>query len=111
MTYSIIALPPFERELKRLSKKYPSIKGDFAVFIDQITKNPIQGTPIGKDCYKIRIAITSKQKGKSGGARIITCMKLIKLKIYLLAIYDKSEKENISENELDRLLKIIAETI
>ena len=111
MTYKIIALPPFERELKRLSKKYPSIKGDFAIFIAQITKNPIQGTPIGKDCYKIRIAITSKQKGKSGGARIITCVKLVKQKIYLLAIYDKSDKENISDNELDRLLKIIAETI
>ncbi|MFH1004278.1 MAG: type II toxin-antitoxin system RelE/ParE family toxin [Bacteroidota bacterium] len=111
MSYSIIALPPFERELKRLSKKFPSLKGDFAIFIDELMKNPIQGTPLGKDCYKIRIAITSKQKGKSGGARIITCLKLVKFKIFLMAIYDKTDKENISENELSRLLKIIAETL
>ncbi|MBI4646166.1 MAG: type II toxin-antitoxin system RelE/ParE family toxin [Bacteroidia bacterium] len=111
MSYSIIVLPPFERELKRLSKKHPSLKADYAIFIDDLTKNPLQGTPLGKDCYKIRLAITSKQKGKSGGARIITCLKLSKSKIFLMAIYDKSEKENISENELDKLLKIIAETL
>ena len=58
-----------------------------------------------------QFAIASKQKGKSGGARIITCVKLVKSKIYLMAIYDKSEKENISEQELDRLLMIIAETL
>ncbi|OFX30155.1 MAG: hypothetical protein A2X08_09770 [Bacteroidetes bacterium GWA2_32_17] len=111
MNYSIIALPPFERELKRLSKKYPSLKHDYAIFINDLTKNSLQGTPLGKNCYKIRIAITSKQKGKSSGARIITCLKLSKSKIFLMAIYDKSDKENISENELDKLLKIIAEIL
>ncbi|PIY02990.1 MAG: hypothetical protein COZ21_11295 [Bacteroidetes bacterium CG_4_10_14_3_um_filter_31_20] len=111
MNYSIIALPPFERELKRLSNKYPSLKGDYAIFINDLTKNPVQGTPLGKNCYKIRLAITSKQKGKSGGARIIICLKLNITKIFLMAIYDKSDKENISEKELDRLLKIIAKTL
>ncbi len=111
MSYSIIALPPFERALKWLSKKFPSLKNDFDIFIDELTNNPTQGTPLGKDCYKIKFAITSKEKGKSGGARIVTCAKLVKSKIYLMAIYDKSEKENISEQELDRLLMIIAETL
>ena len=111
MSYSIVALPPFERELKRLSKKFPSLKSDFGSFIDELTNHPIQGISLGKDCYKVKFAIASKQKGKSGGARIITCVKLVKSKIYLMAIYDKSEKENISEQELDRLLMIIAETL
>ena len=84
-----------------LSSSYPQI-----IFVSSI-----QGTPLGKDCYKIKFAITSKQKGKSGGARIITCVKLVKSKIYLMAIYDKSEKENISEQDLDRLLMIIAEAL
>lgn len=111
MSCSIIALPPFERALKRLSKKFPSLKDDFDIFIDELSNNPTQGTPLGKDCYKIKFAITSKQKGKSGGARIITCVKLVKSKIYLMAIYDKSEKDSISEQELDRLLMIIAEAL
>jgi hypothetical protein len=59
---------------------------------------------MGKDCYKIRMAITSKGKGKSGGSRVITCVKVINQTAYLLSIYDKSEKENISDKELDALL-------
>jgi hypothetical protein len=43
-----------------------------APIIDELTENPTLGTPIGKDCYKLRIAIASKNKGKSGGARMIT---------------------------------------
>ena len=111
MSYSVIALPPFERELKKLSKRYSSIKEDFGNFLEELEENPKLGISLGKDCYKSRMAITSKKKGKSGGARIITCLKVVKSKIYLMSIYDKSEKENISETELDRLLKMIAESI
>jgi hypothetical protein len=55
-----------------LAKKYPSLKSDFTDFLESLAENPTQGTPLGKDCYKIRMAISSKNKGKSGGARIIT---------------------------------------
>ncbi|MFN8255404.1 MAG: type II toxin-antitoxin system RelE/ParE family toxin [Bacteroidales bacterium] len=59
---------------------------------------------MGKDCYKIRMAIASKNKGKSGGSRVITCVKVVEHHVYLLSIYDKSDKENISDKELDALL-------
>jgi hypothetical protein len=59
---------------------------------------------LGKDCYKIRLSIKSKGKGKSGGARIITCVKVIDGNVYLITIYDKSEKESISNKELKELL-------
>ena len=52
------------------------------------------------------MAITSKGKGKSGGSRVITCVKVVDQDVYLLTIYDKSDKENISDKELDELLKI-----
>ena len=65
------------------------------------------GTPIGKDFYKIRLAITSKGKGKSDGARVITCIRIIANTVYLAAIYDKSEKEDISDKELKELAKQI----
>jgi len=111
MSYDIIVLPPFEKELKRLSKKFPSLKSDFIIFIDGLSKNPSQGTPLGNDCYKCRFAIASKQKGKRGGARLITCLKIANSRIYLMAIYDKSERESISEKELDGLLRLIADTL
>ena len=60
--------------------------------------------PLGNNCYKIRMAISSKNKGKSGGSRVITFVKISQTTVYLLSIYDKSEKENISDSELKELL-------
>ena len=62
---------------------------------------------LGNDCYKIRMAIASKGKGKSGGARVITCFKIMHGTVYLLTIFDKSEQENIPDKELRELLKFI----
>lgn len=69
-------------------------------------EEPKQGQPLGKDCYKIRMAITSKGKGKSGGSRVITCVKIVAGSVFLLSIYDKGDKESISDKELDSLLKL-----
>jgi hypothetical protein len=74
-----------------------------------LENNPIQGVALGRNCYKIRFAISSKGKGKSGGARIITNIVISDETVYLLSIYDKSEKENLSDNELDELLKFVPE--
>jgi mRNA-degrading endonuclease RelE of RelBE toxin-antitoxin system len=100
MNYKIFPTHHFGKELKRLAKKYPSLKKEFASLINSIIENPKMGTFIGKDCYKIRIAVKSKGKGKSGGARVVTYLYIKTKVVYLLTIYDKSEKENISSNEL-----------
>jgi hypothetical protein len=73
------------------------------MLIDSLEQNPVQGKSLGKDCYKIRIAISSKDKGKSGGARFITCVLIDNTEVYLLTIFDKSEKENVSDQELKEL--------
>jgi hypothetical protein len=70
-----------------------------------LESNPKLGTPIGHDCYKIRIAIKSKGKGKSGGARVITNVYFTGRRLFLLTIYDKSEEDNISDKELLDMLK------
>lgn len=72
-------------------------------------ENPDRGTAIGKNCYKIRLAIKSKGKGKSGGARVITNFVVINDAVYLLSIYDKSDKENLSDKELNELLQSVPE--
>lgn len=64
----------------------------------------MQGTPIGKDCYKIRLSIKSKGKGKSGGARLVTCVIAVDERVLLLSIYDKSEQADIPDKFLDQLL-------
>jgi mRNA-degrading endonuclease RelE of RelBE toxin-antitoxin system len=72
MSYKVRTIPNFEKALKRLAKKYPSLKLEYVALLDSLEQNPEQGTPIGNHCFKIRIAIASKGKGKSGGARVIS---------------------------------------
>ena len=104
--FDIVVTTNFKKEVKRLVKKYPSLKSDLLKLVEMLEDNPMQGIALGKDCYKIRMAISSKRKGKSGGSRIITCVKLIASTVFLLSIFDKSEKEGVSDKELDELLKI-----
>jgi mRNA-degrading endonuclease RelE of RelBE toxin-antitoxin system len=105
MSYSVYSIAPFDRQLKRLSKKYPSLKNDFIHMVRSLEENPEQGTPLGTNCYKIRLAITSKGKGKSGGGRLISNIVVSEKSVYLLAIYDKAEQETLADNELSELLK------
>lgn len=103
MGYEIRTISSFEKQFKKLSKKYPSLKSDLLKLIKQLEANPFLGTSLGKDFYKIRLSITSKGKGKSGGGRIISCVKIIKNIVYLAAIYDKSEMSGITDAELKLL--------
>jgi mRNA-degrading endonuclease RelE of RelBE toxin-antitoxin system len=105
MSYSIITTHRFEKELKRLAKKFPSLKNEFAELITDISENPENGTFIGNNCYKIRLAIGSKGKGKSGGARVITYLYIETETVYLLTIYDKSEKTDLKPNELADMIE------
>ena len=109
MSYNVIAVPTFSKELKRLAKKYNSLKADLAVLFESLEENPIQGTALGRNCYKIRLAISSKGKGKSGGARLITNIVVADETVYLLSIYDKSERDNLTDKELDELLRNVPE--
>ena len=105
MSYSIIPTNKFEKEIKRLIKKFPSLKNEYANLIADLKTNPTRGTPLGDDCYKIRIAIASKNKGKSGGARVITYVVVEETSVFLLTIFDKSELDNIPDKELKAMVK------
>jgi len=107
MSFEIKSTPVFLAEAKRLAKKYNSLKHDISALATSLSITPKQGTPLGKDVYKIRLAITSKGKGKSGGARVITCVKIIAKTVYLVSVYDKSVQSDISDKELkERISKI-----
>ncbi|WP_016775785.1 type II toxin-antitoxin system RelE/ParE family toxin [Anaerophaga thermohalophila] len=105
MNYKVLYTNTFKRELKRLSKKYVSLKSDFENLLEKLEKEPFQGKPLGNNCFKVRLAIKSKHKGKSGGARVIIYIRIVHNELILLTVYDKSEKSNISQKELDEIIK------
>jgi mRNA-degrading endonuclease RelE of RelBE toxin-antitoxin system len=109
MNFKIESIPPFSRQLKRLAKKYPSIGKDLAELGNDLLENPTKGIPLGNDCYKIKLQISSKGKGKSAGARVITWVRIVEEIIFLLTIFDKSDMENISDKELKSLLNYLEE--
>ena len=110
MPFNVITSTQFLSDLKPLAKKYPSALEDLKALIGKLENNPFfESEPLGQDCYKIRLAITSKGRGKSGGSRVITCVKVMANDVHLVSIYDKSEKENIADKDLTRRLKKIFE--
>lgn len=108
MICNVTSTPDFKSNLKVLCKRYKSMKKDFGDFLEELEKNPFQGSELGKGLRKIRLAITSKGKGKSGGARVITVTAIVSVEetdVTLLTIYDKSDRETIKDSELKKMLK------
>ncbi|RLD55402.1 MAG: hypothetical protein DRJ05_13010 [Bacteroidetes bacterium] len=108
MSYKIETIPVFDKQVKKLSKKHTSFKDDLTELALSLNEVPTQGIPLGNDCYKIRMAITSKGKGKSKGARLITHIYFSGEIIYMLYVFDKSEIENISPKKIKELLSYIS---
>ena len=117
MKSKIILIDNFRRRAKPLLKKYASLVSELEKLGNELLENPRTGTIIGENLYKIRLSVKSKGKGKSGGMRLITYVVEIELiveetreqdfTIFLLTIYDKSERNNISDKEIEELLKDI----
>ncbi|GGB84601.1 type II toxin-antitoxin system RelE/ParE family toxin [Dyadobacter sediminis] len=101
--------PEFKKEYKRLSKKFPSPESDIKLLIEELYKNPTLGKSLGSHAYKIRCQVKSKGKGKSGGVRIITYYLEEDYKIYLLNIYDKSERQSISAKQIRDLIQSVTD--
>jgi mRNA-degrading endonuclease RelE of RelBE toxin-antitoxin system len=107
----------FRKKAKHLLKKYDSLKSELLHFQEILLENPDFGTPLGNNCYKIRLAVKSKGKGKSGGLRVITYVvaNFVETEnekiINLVTIYDKSEFTTISNKELGKLIEEIKKEI
>ena len=98
----------FARAAKRLAKKYRSFKNDYENFLKSIKENPLQGDEITKNIRKIRMAIESKGKGKSGGARVITFNILTDIQngqVVLLLIYDKEDASTVKTNVVKQMVR------
>jgi len=105
MNYSVKTLPDFDKEVKRIAKKHKGIKSDIAKLIDDLEENPTMGTDLGQNVYKIRLAISGTNKGKSGGARVITYIVVVSEIVYLSEIYLKSEHDTVDADLIVQRLK------
>ena len=105
MSFNIQTTDDSERDIKQLSRRYRSFKENLSKLLDALEQDPQQGEPLGKDCYKVRLAISAKRKGKSGGARVITCVKIVDEQVFLIALYDKSDLETMKDAAIVQRLK------
>lgn len=105
MSYSVELSANFKKEAKRLIKKYPSLKMELVELFTTLEDNPTIGIPLGNDMYKIRLAIGSKNKGKSSGARVLSFVKVTQRMVLLFSIYSKGEVDNLTEKEIKELFK------
>ncbi len=107
MRFEIHTISHFDKRVKKLVKKYKSIKKDIAELSSELESNPYIGVDLGGGVRKIRMAISDKGKGKSGGARVITYTVEIdglNGRVTLLTIYDKNEQDSISKDDIALLM-------
>jgi len=92
----VIATQAFIKSAKSIAKRYRSFNDDYKKLVDELTKNPHLGVDWGNGYRKVRMAVASKGKGKSGGCRVIT-LDMVERNgcLYLLYAYDKSDYDNV----------------
>jgi len=105
MNLKISSLDSFGRDVKRLYKKYKQLSTDLKNLQNILKEDPRSGIELGRYCYKIRLANSSVPTGKSGGFRVIYYFLDKDDHVYLMAMYSKSELENISEDKIIEILK------
>lgn len=107
MSFEVRTTPHFEREAKALAKRYRSFKDDLRGLIRELSEDPMQGTELSPGIRKIRLAIVSKGKGKTGGARVITytiCASVSEGRVYLVDVYDKSDFSTVDVSVLKKMI-------
>lgn len=108
MNFEVNTTSGFEKSVKSLIKRHRSIKSDLNKLITSLEENPLQGDELSPGIRKIRMAISSKGRGKSGGARVITYTVIVSEtggRVYLIDIYDKNDYSTVDVNIIKRKLK------
>lgn len=105
MSYNIILTDHFIKEARKLTKKYRSLNAELKALSYKLTENPTLGVHLGHNVHKVRLALASKGKGKSGGGRVITLVKVIDEVVYMVSIYDKGQLDNLTKEQNIELLE------
>ena len=105
MNLNIKTLSCFDKDVKRLFKKYKKLPTDLKTLKEELSDNPKSGVELGNGCYKIRLVNSSVPTGKSGGFRIIYYYIDLDDNLYLMSMYSKNELENIDDKTILNILK------
>ena len=99
-------------EFIRCSKKLGLTEKERSVIISELASRPTSGNEISGTGGMRKIRFASTGKGKSGGYRVITFYTGEKIPVFLITIYAKNQKENISakeKNMMQQLSRLIVE--
>lgn len=110
MGFEIIPTSEFEKAFKTLAKRHRSLKNDLLDFTRSLSENPFQGVELSPGIRKIRMAIASKGRGKSGGARVITYTVVaaeMEGRVYLMNLYDKSDFSTVELSVLKEIVSVL----
>ena len=108
MNFEVKTTSGFEKSAKSLAKKYRSLKSDLDDLISLLEENPNQGVELSPGIRKIRMTISSKGRGKSGGARVITYTVVVSEEsgnVYLIDIYDKADYSTVDVKVIQKVIK------
>ena len=108
MSYEAHLSETFQKSVKILKKKFRRVKDDLSSIIQVLEEDPTVGDPIpgwNKEIWKVRAASSDVKKGKRGGFRLIYLWRAGESKVYLLAVYFKGEKPDVSKREIEDLLR------
>jgi len=106
MKIAVYFTPNFNKRYRKYQKKYHSLESDMKLFLENL--NNTSSIDLGGGIYKYRLMVKSKNKGKSGGFRILTLEILVSgndKDVTLIAIYDKNEQASISKSKIMEILK------
>ena len=104
MNYSIETIPHFDKDVKKLAKRFPKIKNDLKELLLELREKPTMGNYLRDGFYKIRLKNSSIPTGKSAGFRVITYY-MSEETLYLVSMYAKSDTDTILVNKLQEIIK------
>ena len=104
MNYKIETIPQFDKDVKKLQKKFPKIKDDLISLIEKLSTNPNLGTHLENSIFKIRLQNSSIPTGKSGGFRVITYYLKNEI-LYLVTMYSKKDTDTVITNKIKEIIK------
>lgn len=109
MKYNVVLHENFNKEFKTLQKKFPSLKKDFTLILDELEKELTLASDLGGGFKKIRINIKSKGRGSRGGGRIVTHELLIDIdqtRVLFTSIYNKGDFDSLNLTILKKIIDL-----
>jgi len=102
--YTVVEQELYKKAIKKLSKTYRNVDLDVKDFLKSLTTKEDLGIELKSNVFKVRVANSDKNKGKSAGYRLISYFEIIENELHLLYIYDKSKLVNVTEKQVDELI-------